>query len=195
VRRSTLDRLVSYVGLTLATILLVAGGLMTWASTFVGNQVSDQLTSQKITMPSGQAIENPDIKPYLEKYSGQEMSTGEQAEAFANHYILVHLNAAGGGKTYEEISGEYLTMSKDTTADPAALKKLGDVRETLFMGNALRGMLLNAYAFGTMATILGIAAIVAFVGAAVLLVLALLGLRHATTAASGGPNASGTAAA
>jgi len=39
----------------------------------------------------------------------------------------------------------------------------------------LRGLVLNAYAFGTMGTIAGI---VSFIGAAVLLVLALLGCRH-----------------
>ena len=49
------------------------------------------------------------------------------------------------------------------------------------MGNTLRGLLLNAYAFATIATIAGIAAIASFVGAAVLALLAFLGLRHART--------------
>jgi hypothetical protein len=48
----------------------------------------------------------------------------------------------------------------------------------MFKGETLRGLLLNAYAFGTMAKIAGIAAIAAFVAAAVLLVLGLLGLWH-----------------
>ena len=51
--------------------------------------------------------------------------------------------------------------------------------ETLFKGTTLRGLLLNAYAFGTVATIAGIGAIVSFVGAAVLLVLSGLGFAHA----------------
>ena len=46
------------------------------------------------------------------------------------------------------------------------------------MGNTLRGLLLYGYAFATIGTIAGIAAIVSFVGAAVLLVLGLLGLAH-----------------
>ena len=48
----------------------------------------------------------------------------------------------------------------------------------MFKGETLRGLLLNAYAFGTMATLAGIAAIVTFVGAGVMLLLSLLGLLH-----------------
>jgi hypothetical protein len=42
----------------------------------------------------------------------------------------------------------------------------------------LRGLLLNAYAFGKMGTIAGIGAIVAFAGAALMLLLAGLGMLH-----------------
>ncbi len=181
-KRSALDKLISYTGLTLAAILLVAGGLLTWASSFIGQEVRDQLTAQKITMPSGAALEDPLIKPYLEKYAGQEMTNGDQAKAFADHYILVHMNKSSGGKTYEEVSGEYIKMAKDPNADKAELAKLGELRQTLFMGNTLRGLLLNAYAFGTIGVIAGYAAVAAFVGAVVLGILAFLGLRHSKTA-------------
>ncbi len=107
------------------------------------------------------------------------MTNGAQAEAFADHYIQAHLNAMSGGKTYEEISGEYIQLSKDANADQTKLKELGDLRQTMFMGATLRGMLLNAYAFGTMATLAGIAAVAAYVGAVVMIVLSLLGFRHA----------------
>ena len=46
------------------------------------------------------------------------------------------------------------------------------------MGNTLRGMLLNAYAFGTMATIASYGAMAAFAGAGLLVLLSLLGLLH-----------------
>ena len=42
----------------------------------------------------------------------------------------------------------------------------------------MRGLLLNAYAFGTIGVIAGIAAIGAFIGAAVMLILSLLGFAH-----------------
>ena len=49
----------------------------------------------------------------------------------------------------------------------------------MFKGETLRGLLLNAYAFGTMGMIAGIAAIAAFIAGAVMLVLSGLGLMHA----------------
>lgn len=183
-KRSALDRLVSWIGLALAVVLLLAGGLLTYASTFISGQVYDQLSAQKITMPTKDAYGSlpPENQAALAPYAGQLMTNGAQAQVFANYYIAAHLTAAGGGKTYEEISGEYIAMSKDANADQAALAKLGALRQTMFMGDTLRGMLLNAYAFGTMATVAMIAAVVAFVGAVALAVLGFLGLRHAKTA-------------
>ena len=49
----------------------------------------------------------------------------------------------------------------------------------MFKGETLRGLLLNAYAFGTMGMIAGIAAIAAYIAGAVVLILAGLGLMHA----------------
>lgn len=49
----------------------------------------------------------------------------------------------------------------------------------MFKGGTLRGLLLNAYAFRTMGVIAGIASIVAFASAAILLLLSGLGLYHA----------------
>ena len=92
--------------------------------------------------------------------------------------MLVHMNKASGGKTYEEVSGQYMAMSQDKTADPATVAELGQLRQTLFMGNTLRGLLLNAYAFGTMATIALWGAIASFIGAGAMFVLSLLGMRH-----------------
>ena len=182
-RRRTLDTLLTAAGFIVATVLLVAGGLLTWASNFVTDNVHSQLADQKITMPSGKAIEDPAIKPYLSQYAGQELTTGAQAKAYADHYILVHMNKASGGKTYEEVSGQFIAQSKDKTADPAAVAELGQLRQTLFMGNTLRGLLLYGYAFATIGTIAGIAALVSLAGAILLSVLVGLGLWHARRAA------------
>lgn len=180
-RRSALDKLVSFVGLALAALLIVGGGLLTWASVFVGNQVESQLVAQRITMPSGPALDSlsPADKAALEPYAGKEMSTGPEARAFADNYILAHMNESSNGKTYEEVSGEYMKLKDKTTPEA---QQMAQLRESLFMGNTLRGLLLNAYAFGTIGTIAGIAAVVAFVGAVVMLILSFLGLRHAKTA-------------
>lgn len=189
-QRSTIDKLVSALGLVVALVLAVAGGLLTYANVYISDQVKTQLSNQRITMPSGDAIADERIKPYLEKYAGQEMTTGDQAYAFAEHYIAVHMQNIGQGKTYEEVSGEYITLNAQVTADKKAgktvsqdtldkLDTLSQTRMTLFMGNTLRGLLLNAYAFWTMGQIAGYAAIASFIGAAVLLALSLLGLWHA----------------
>ena len=51
------------------------------------------------------------------------------------------------------------------------------------MGNTLRGLLLYGYAFATIGTIAGIAAIVSFGAGALLLVLFALGIWHSRKAA------------
>ncbi len=185
--RTAFDKLISWTGLIMAGVLLVAGGLLTWASTFVADNVSQQLADQHITMPSGAAIEDPLIKPYLAEFAGQPMQTGDQAKAYADHYILVHMNKSSNGQTYAEVSAAYNKLKATQLADPAQVAKLGDLRESLFMGSTLRGLLLNAYAFGTIGKIAGYAAIAAFGGSALLLGLGLLGLRHAHTTAVPAP--------
>ena len=178
--RSAFDKLISGTGLALAAVLLGAGGLLTWAHTFIGDQVHDQLSMQGITMPEGDALAalpDSDAKA-LEDYAGSKLDTGSEAQAFADHYILVHMNEASEGKTYEEVSGEFVALSDEDKAAEEG-QALGALRQTLFMGNTLRGLLLYGYAFATIGTIAGIAAGVSFVSAALMLVLGLLGLRHA----------------
>ncbi|GAB3764937.1 hypothetical protein FB382_000810 [Nocardioides ginsengisegetis] len=178
--RSVLDKLVSWIGLALACFLLIAGGLLTWANGFIGDQVHTQLVMQDITMPGGDALTglpSADASA-LKKYSGSKLDTGPEAKAFADHYILVHMNEASGNRTYEDVSGEYIGLS-DADKASADGQALGQLRQTLFMGNTLRGLLLYGYAFATVGTIAGIAAIASFAGGAILLLLVALGLWHA----------------
>lgn len=179
-RRSALDKLISWTGFALAALLVVAGGLLTWAHFFIADQVDNQLTMQGITMPEGDALKSlPKAdREALEPFAGSTMNTGAEAKAFADHYILVHMNEASKGQTYEEVSGQFVQLSDEQKAT-AEGQALGQLRQTLFMGNTLRGLLLNAYAFATMGIIAGLAAIAAFVGAVALGLLGFLGLRHA----------------
>ncbi len=171
-RRRTLDALLTTGGLIVATVLLVVGGLMTWASSFVADNVHTQLVAQRIDFPKAgsEQLNDPKVKPYLEQYAGQQLTTGAQAKAYADHYIKVHLDEATGGRTYSELSAA-------ARANPDDAKAKGLV-ELAFKGETLRGLLLNAYAFGTMGTIAMYAAWVSFVGAAAMLVLAMLGFLH-----------------
>lgn len=179
--RSAFDKFISWTGLAMAAVLILAGGLLWWAHAFIGDQVHDQLSMQGITMPAGDALSGlpQSDANALEPYAGSPLDTGPEAKAFADHYILVHMNEASDGRTYEEVSGQFMQMSADQTANPDDVAALGQLRQTLFMGNTLRGLLLYGYAFATVGTIAGIASIVAFGGAALLLLLFGLGLWHA----------------
>lgn len=183
--RSAFDKLISWTGVAIAGLLIVAGGLLTWANGFIGDQVHDQLVMQDITMPAGDALASlpkADAEA-LKPYAGSKLDTGAEAKAFADHYILAHMNAASHGRTYEQVSGEFTAMTDAQKASPAG-QELGALRQTLFMGNTLRGLLLNGYAFGTMGTIAGIGAIVSFGAGGVVLLLVGLGFRHARKAAT-----------
>ncbi|MFN8191396.1 MAG: hypothetical protein U0R78_13340 [Nocardioidaceae bacterium] len=184
--RATLDKLISWTGLLLAVVLLVAGGLLTWASSFVADQVSQQLGDQHITMPAGDALTTQEQKDALGKYAGEPMTTGAQAKAYADHYILVHMNEASDGKTYSEVSGEYMGAgcSDPANASSDQCQQLGGLRATLFQGSTLRGLLLYGYAFDTIGRIAFFASIGAYIAGALLLVLGLLGFSHAKKAAA-----------
>jgi hypothetical protein len=177
-KRRTFDALLASGGVAIAIVLLVAGGLLAWGHSFINTQVRSQLAAQKIFFPPASAFAaakpgteiTPGMKPYLLRYAGQQMLTGQQAEAYANHFIAVHLQEIGGGLTYSQLSAKSL-------ADPTNAALTAQVA-TVFKGETLRGLLLNAYAFGKMGTIAGIAAVVSFVGAVVMLLLAALGFWH-----------------
>ncbi|MDP9116167.1 MAG: hypothetical protein M3O28_02670 [Actinomycetota bacterium] len=170
-QRKALDRLVSWVGLSLAVLLIVAGSLLTWAHSFVSHEVKTQLSQQQIFFPAAgsPAIAAPEFSA-MNTYAGQQLTTGAQAETYADHFIANHLKTIGGGQTYAQLSTQ-------AQADPTNTKLAATVNE-MFKGQTLRGLLLNAYAFGTMATIAGIAAVAAFVGAVVMFLLTGLGLWH-----------------
>jgi hypothetical protein len=171
-RRRTFDALLAVGGLIVATVLVAAGGLLMWANNFVDDQVSTQLTAQKIFFPEAgsESANDPNAKEYIAPYLGQQVTTGEQARVFADHYIGVHLQEMAGGKTYSELS----TISRANPDDAEAAAAV----QTAFRGETLRGLLLNAYAFWQMGQIALYGAIAAFAGAALLLVLSILGLLH-----------------
>jgi hypothetical protein len=170
-RRRTFDILVSATGLFLAVTLIVSGLLLTWAHSFIGNEVRTQLAAQQIVFPANNspAIKAPEFAA-MHQYAGQLMTTGAQAEVYADHFIANHLKVIGGGLTYSQLSAKAIAQPDNA--------KLAAQVQLMFRGTTLRSMLLNAYAFGTMGTIAGIAAIAAFIAAAVMLILGGLGLMH-----------------
>ncbi len=176
--RRTIDLLLSWTGLVVAVVLLASGGLLLWGSTFITNQVHDQLAAQKIFFPAADspAVKGPEFAA-MRQYGGEQLTTGPQAETYANHFIAVHLSEVAGGKTYSEVSAAAQAEPKDAALQAQA--------QTLFRGTTLRGLLLNAYAFWTVGRIAGIASVVSFAGAAALVLLTVLGFRHARRVRSG----------
>ena len=173
-RRRTFDAVATVAGLVLAVVLAIGGGLLLWGHSVVNTDVHNQLAAQKIVFP---AASSPEIKALpasdataMKQYAGQTMTTGAQAETYADHFIAVHLVKIGGGKTYSQLSAASLASPKNAA--------LAEQVQTVFRGQTLRGMLLNAYGWWQMGQILLISAIVAFCASGLFLILSGLGFWH-----------------
>ncbi len=173
-RRRKFDAVATIAGLVLAVVMAVGGGLLLWGHSVVSNEVHNQLAAQKIVFP---AANSPEIKALpasdataMKQYAGQLMTTGTQAETWADHFIAVHLVKIGGGKTYDQLSAASL-------AQPNNAALAGQV-QTVFRGQTLRGLLLNAYGWWQVGQIALIAAIVAFCAAGLFLILSGFGIWH-----------------
>ena len=147
--------------------ILIVGVLAIVAGIYTRDVVHDQLAPQKIYFPE----EGEELPPELNEYAGQLVDTGPEAKAYADDYIGAHLEGIGGGKSYSEVSSEFMK-------DPNN-KELAQQRQTMFMGETLRGMLLNAWGWGTLATIATIAGVVLILLGAALLAIPLLAAREA----------------
>src|SRR5262249_34079804 len=139
--RRTFDILASSAGPPPAALPAVAGALLIWALRFGKRPGSTALAAQEIAVPgAGRGAGNgrrAACGRAMSKYAGQLMTTGAQAQTYADHFIAVHLNKIGGGKTCSQLSAQSLANPSN-----AALKAQVD---TVFKGETLRG--LNAYAF------------------------------------------------
>ena len=180
--RRTFDKIVSFVGLGLAVLLFIFAGLLNFGANFANDSVQSQLENQNISFPAAETMPEA-TKDQLAKWAGMKVVTGEMARDYSDLYIWEHMKGAAIGltgkpATYSEVSGTYLGLLKGGSTDTAKIAAYGDLRQTLFMGNTLRGMLLEAYAFGTMGVIAGYAAIAALVSGILFLLLAVAGFMH-----------------
>ena len=169
-------------GFGLSAFLLVAAGLLNWGASFAADSVTSQLENQNISFPAAAAMPAA-TRTQLSKWAGMAVTTGPMAKDFSDLYIWEHMKAAsiaavGKPATYSDVSGMYMGLVRGGSTDTAQIAKLGDLRQTLFMGNTLRGMLLEAYAFGTMGVIAGYGALAALIGGIVMLLLSIAGLMH-----------------
>jgi hypothetical protein len=190
-KRRTLDVIVSLGGLALAVLLLVAGLVLTSNANFANNYVTEQLSAQNITFKSAESLTDEEkAQPCLVANAGQKLTTGKQAECYANNFIGLHLKSTADGKTYAELGvpqsqlrAQVTEARQNNAANLADLQgQLDEVtgqRDTVFKGETLRGLLLTSYGFSEFGTKAAQAATVAYIAAALMLLLSIAGLVHA----------------
>jgi len=196
VKRRTLDILFSIGGVGLAALLLIIGVVMSSNADFSNRYVTDQLSQQKITFKQLSALTDEEKQaPCLVEFAGRELTTGKQAECYANEFIGLHVKTSGGGKTYAEIGDVQTAVRAQVAAvqsggaqaanDPAVadlqkqLATLTAQRETVFKGETLRGILLTSYGFSELGNKAEQASTVVYLGAILLLALSAAGFVHA----------------
>src|SRR6266581_1098187 len=170
------SHLAAIAGFALAAILFVAGGLLLWGSTYTHNMVHNQLAAQQIYFPPKAAFAHakagteitPSMVPSVSQYAGQQLVTGQQAESYADQFIAVHIATMTGGQTYAQLSSKALANPTDT--------KLAAEVSTVFKGEALRGMLLNAFGWWKVSQITYIASLIAFSLGGLTAIASLFGL-------------------
>jgi hypothetical protein len=189
VKRRTIDSVLISLGLVAVVVLAVAGGLLTWGANFSNDYVHDELGSQNVSFPSAEAL-TEEGRTDLLQYADHKVDTGAEAEGYAS-YINGHLAGIADGATYADLGGPE-RAAKAAVADAVAAGQpqatidelqatadgITNQRNTLFKGETLRGLLLSAYAWSTVGQIAGYAALAAFIAAAVMAVLVVLGMVH-----------------
>jgi hypothetical protein len=177
-RRRVFDKLASAGGALIVCVLVVAGALLTWGSSFASSTVHNQLAEQQIFFPPASAFAHakagteitPSMIPSVSQYAGQQLLTGAQAEVYANDFIAVHLSEMPYGGVYSKVSAASMADPSNTT--------LATEVQTTFRGTTLRGLLLEAYGFSEFGQIAQIAGICSFILAGLMLCLVALGLWH-----------------
>jgi hypothetical protein len=148
--------------------MIVAGALAFIGGSYAKDVVHDQLVPQQIYFPE----KGEQLPANLNQYAGQQVDTPAEAKAYANDYIGLHLEGIAGGKSYAEVSAASM-------ADPDN-QELAGQKQSLFMGETLRGTLLSAWGWGTVGTIATIAGFVLIGIGAILLIVPITAAITAT---------------
>jgi hypothetical protein len=185
--RSLIDRLISWAGAVVAVALIALGGAAIYGGSFALDNVRDRLEPQNITFPPAEAM-SPAEKADLGAFAGQKVDTGTEAEAYSR-YIGGHLVGVNDGATYSETSSESRGYAAEvgenpTEAEAAKMAELDGKVQTLFRGETLRAILLNAYGWWTVGQITFFAGIGMVIVGLILAVLVAFGFRHARKAAA-----------
>lgn len=165
-------------GLVMAGLILVLGLVLQNQANFAKDYVHDQLSAQKITFTPVAGLSPSTQDKCLIDNAGKALTSGKQAECYANKYIAVHLSETNDGKTYAETSNAARAI-KDQTSPEAV--DLNAKVQTLFRGETLRGLLLTSYGFSIFGERAQQAAYVCYLVALVLFLAAIAGFVHGAT--------------
>lgn len=196
-KRRTLDIAFSIGGLLVAGLLLVLGLVLTNQANFADDYVTEQLGEQKIEFTKAEFLsEEEAASACLVKYAGTALDSGKKAECYANEYIALHMreSATEAGytdATYATLGGVQRGLRTDLQAATDAgqptdeiqanLDAVTQLRETMFKGDTLRGLLLTTYGFSIFGERAALAATIVYIFAALMALLSIAGLVHAFT--------------
>lgn len=199
-KRRTLDIAFSVGGALFAVLLLILGLVLSDQGDFAQSYVHDELLEQKISFPAEYNGGETEVEGSgcLTEYAGTPLDSGAKAECYANYYINTHLHhsaegAGYAGETYSSMGGIIGGLKADLTAaqesgDQAAIDEAqaavdaaNGLRDTMFKGETLRGLLLTTYGFSIFGDRADTAALVCYLAAALLFLLSVAGIVHAFT--------------
>ena len=169
----------------LVVILASASGFLFFQGSFVTGMVHDQLVAQQIFFPgtdqvkAGGALDPAKFPAELTQYAGQQVDNGDKARVYAQDFIGKHLQGVAGGKTYSQVSAANSALTAQIAATPvtdpnyatlqAQQATLAGQKTTLFMGEMLRGTLLNSWGWWTVGVYTAYAAVGLMIAALVAL--------------------------
>jgi hypothetical protein len=180
----------------MAALVIILGGASAFLineGTFVNSTVHDQLAAQQIFFPpasaevAGGALDPAEF-PDLQQYAGQQLDNGVKAKAYADGFLGRHLAKVANGKTYSQIDTKSGTPAENAAATAQ--------KATLFQGETLRNMLLNAWGWSMLATYTiygGFALLIAALGVLSALVFEVLFATKPREVVVPRPKASGAA--
>lgn len=126
-------------------VLVFGSGAAFYANSFTNSQIHDQLAPQQIFFPANAKAGLP---ADLSQYAGQQVLTGDQAHAYADKYIGLHLKEIGQNHPYS-----YWSAQARQATDPQVAAKDQAIADTLFKGETLRSILNQAWTFSVIAQI------------------------------------------
>jgi hypothetical protein len=149
----------------MVVVLVGASGFALAMGSFTTSQIHDELAAQSIFFPTadqiktGGALDPAEFPQEIRDQAGNQVTDGNQARIYANDFLALHLQKVAGGLTYAtigpKISAANAALAAASKTDPnyatlqANVATLNGQRDTLFKGETLRSMLLNAYGWWT----------------------------------------------